>query len=1303
MNMQRIISIIIIWSMLVSNIAFAQQQENINAQEMLAPTVHMDASLFQQKFIQVSEMSDLASDKMDIAKQILRLIAASDDLRNNSTMQDFLREIITASEQFKQASAQMALSERGGKKKDVDKAIYSGVEYWKKSVKSLERIDIAVIDNVIPQSHKQIIYFYLRFKAEILFNIVEADRKIENNHYAKMEYYSQIRELLEKAIALPGDFIDFQGMSFLANSCANLSTDPRRPMESQLELCEEAVLYFEEAIKLQSYSGKYNGISKITDQVYYSYFSSLYFAGDICREMKDYTKAIKFYEKVIPLCPRLRVYEVALSAIRKAYDNYYRTLLTMSKEFEANMNKDSVEDKAKLEELLNRTISVANESMGYFQADELTQGKNLGAMSCIFSAQEKRVRESLRARDWAEVSSRLLPLILQLEQMNKIICQDQHNNYAIANMNIELIELAHDIIHEFMKINSFSESSIAEMVKIFDGDFLAGFIEKVKSREYNDVLKKIKKKNTLNDAALWRALISGSAIYNKTRGYLEKSLIPNNVRTMSREEENTRIENNKKFRQDFACSARMLLAFIYLQKDSNRQAIAQIRDAANTFKEDFLKDTFLVKYILVQAFLAQEKGKDFITDLLLSLEWRIVSANFAQHRELMSPEVVIMLKDIINKNPKIKENNGELAAVLGIVAAEPKAAEPAVKNNPFDGKEVIRSFEVMRRAVNEALSLIDSQSGNNKSRSKKNKGKQAPLHVKASPVRQFENALKEMIAADKKRGVKPVFGYLRDQIIGEPVFKNRFTMGALVWTIAHMDTDQSLEIFKAYTKSFKADSLPGQEIAKALGAVNSFEVYKKQITALEKRIAESPRLVLRGSVYTGINPEQFNQNLDNFEKRAEDLRKTFFEEFSGYFLGEDMFVSQKNYKQSQEEWAVQQIEKISALLAELRSQTVSIEQDRIKVKVEEFLADVKKFDYTLYEAQAKAAAEAKEKSPAEGILLLRQWDKDLAMLPLADDISGFSEIQEALSNTNYKWATYSQEMKRQEEKISFVFGNRISFIISDDLSKISFTNEALTQQDMRNENDIINAMCEAVEALLARNPDIDIKTAVRGQDNPSPNSKVFFLPLIIKVKTRMIEVQKNKYKVKQIIAEVNQFFEKYEADVKRIIESDMPRIEKIRQLDILLDDAYNETVPDMLLENPDLIVGDFDDQCEERYNEIDDQRLALQIGNGALQVEVIGEYERLKFVLFKNINLDSVKAEIREIWQGALAYNMDIEMEVREGVDHEAPWVVDIADIWDQEYNAVFKAKKNADIMNQPVEVDSRLHTENSLAVSQAI
>ncbi|MBU1044533.1 MAG: hypothetical protein KJ915_09095 [Candidatus Omnitrophica bacterium] len=1308
MEIRKIISLVVIWSMGLSNLAFARDFNLKNiAQETLSPVLHIDTALFQQGFEHVSKISDLDSDEMGIYKLISQFIASSDDLQNNPIILDFLAKIKAASEEFKQGNKQMVLVGKGGKKKDIDKAFASGIKYWKKSVKSLEGIDIEKIDNSISQNDKQIAYAFLRLKAEVLFNIVETDRKLDLLINKKLEYYSEIRKLLERAIALPGDHIDSRGLTVLANACANLAAGEELSIQRKLKLSEDAALYFELAIDMQSdYSNNEESSAKV-DQVYYSYFTALYLAGDICWTMKDYSKAIDFYEKAVPLCSRLRIYVTGLRGAKNLYKNYYRMLLEMGKDFQTNRVEGSSEDKVKSEALFRKTILIAHDSMSFYNQDELLAGDNLDAMACSFRAQEKLVRESLRNKDWVEVGNRLSPLIMQLKQMNKITCKDQHNNYSIALMNTELIKIVYDIIREYIRINRSSSESIVRMAEILDKDFFFSFLEKVQAGEYNDILKKIKKEDKLNDALLWKALISGSPVYTKICRYLENALIPNNVLLKSREDNETRIDKNRKFRADHAYSASTLLAFTYMQKGDYSLAVSKIRDVSKGYEENFLNDKFFVEQILVQAILAQEKGKNFIAKLLLTTEGKTIAANIINHQKLLIPQASEMLIDIINNNPKLREYNPKLLEVLGIVIPELDIAELVVKKvKNIDDREVVKSFEVLRKPVAEALSLLDSQLNNKLSRAQRRKGKagkQISLHVKAGSIRQMENALEEMITADKKRRVKPVFDYIKNQIIKEPVFKNRFAMGSFVWTVTSMDSAQALDILNACAKVYGEDSLSGQELVRALGAVKSFEAYKEQMLALEDKIINSPKLETSGGVYIGLNFSEVNQSLDDLAKKANFLRQKFLDEMVEYFSKDDRYVNESKYLQVQQDWVEQHAKQINSLLIELRAQNTLTEQLRIKTKAEEFVNTLKEFENAILHALDKAAkvAMSEEKSPAEKVLYLRQWDKDLIMPVPDEDINALPALQAALSQTNDILTNHDKEIKAYERRLCGIFKGKISFDISEDLSTIYFQEEALTLSDMKQEKDIIIEMCAVVEAVLLENYDINIQTAIKGKANPS--SKVFFLPLLATVKDRMIQVQEKKYKAVKIIQEIDDFFNSYEEKVEKIIGSSMSRIEKIRQLDILLDDTYNQTVIDKMIENQGFIAGEYEDEWNKRYDDIDAQHLSLQIGNGAIEVHVVGDYERLEFTFNGDMDFRADESEIREIWQGTLAANMGIEMQLRNGKDRAASWVAHIRDIWEEEYDLVEEAKKNKENLNQPVEVDSKSLIENIMAVACSI
>jgi hypothetical protein len=231
-----------------------------------------------------------------------------------------------------------------------------------------------------------------------------------------------------------------------------------------------------------------------------------------------------------------------------------------------------------------------------------------------------------------------------------------------------------------------------------------------------------------------------------------------------------------------------------------------------------------------------------------------------------------------------------------------------------------------------------------------------------------------------------------------------------------------------------------------------------------------------------------------------------------------------------------------------------------------------------------------------------------------------------------------------------------------------------------------------MKSVFLHNPYLNLDNITIQAKYPIAN-KVFD-----EAKLRLIDVQK----ALQSAHAHDVFASKYEKAMQEILGKDMTKLQKIKQVRDLLVGEFEDGTGLELIEDQAGVMDRALEVFAFRSKAIFDKQDEIQkVCQGQFELEIMKEYDTLIFTqLIEKVDMIKAAVEIRSILKEALTYNVDLKVV---GVGDETQWEETFEEILHQEYQLALKEQEKAKLLNQAVEVDSRLYTENNLAIAQAI
>ena len=1233
----------IIMGMLTGNIAFAiDGTANIGKQEMLSPVVRIDIGLFQQGYTQIIDIANQNSNPLNPAQAVDKIIRESASLNSNTFILKFLKIFKEAFDLYM--------------KDDIS------LNSLNKSAKLLNEINIDDLKRLVPAKNIEIVYLVFTLKAEVLYQLAETDQSLDDSE--RLKKYSLVRAYLLEAFSLQDIYPDLQNFLAMGTTCAKLATDAKLSLDEKMDLSLESLEYLDKAQEESAALILPEDSRQMIDELNYTHFTVLYFAGDVAKEQKDYKQAMVFYNKAALSLDELLITQPdAIPGLKGFYFDYYLLMRACADNLYEKAENDFKDRKIEIVTLYTRTRELAGKFIKLLSREQKAKAVEFAPLTCIAEVSATLAEESMKDHDLKKAAEHLGFTMQALKDMHKLSLVDQRSNYIIAKINILFIMRTFEFVKAFVLKNGVSDKSMAILVGMLDKDFFAGFLAELKSGTYKDELEKLKNEEDAdNEELLIRSIFIGSTSNDKIIYHLKKVMTGRKLK--------------KRKGTDFDSSGEYLthitIALAYLHKGDYASAEKSIVKAAAS-SEQFFKNVALVEMILPQAALDGQEGKDFIVNLFRSRASVRIGNNIIKHIESLTPKAKAMLEDIFtarDNNKRLLKGNENLRVALGLEPVKPKAVKGAKTNsNRRSDSGVIKTPDVLIADVNNALVALEKVDEKPKRSKKKGKKKLVKKKTFDSKLRHLRNVLSLMTQAYERRDSLSILEYLKNIVQNnKQVFLDEMAMGVLVQIVADMEKEEAVDILEGY-KRIHLENKPYQnQVARGHDLIVRYFQDLREFEAKAKDLVQRISQVDIKKIVFSKSQHQ----LKKIEKEVENL----LEQFKSI---KNRPIGKKLHERYEKE--------IFELLGEAGTDAQAVFEERKSEFLNEFKAQERKLEMEWRELIEKEQTAVKE------IVSLKIWQKTQVFSQADDEIRSLPEVQEALTMLSLFWNKKNQDINDRVEKLSLIYEGRVGFEIADDLSTLSF--ESSSNITRKEKTAVSTEIFQVIKEVLLLNPHMDIEGITMSSINKN------FLLSGNQAKQRAENVKK----LIQIAYDYDIFMTKYEKAMKEILDKDITKLQRIKQVGDLLggDFEIGPKVED--IEDSNEIISQALDDFAKRSSAIYAQQDKVEtIGNGQIRLQIEGEYKQFSFTpLVEKINISKVQLEIIALWQEILRHNLDIQMVVGRGVDDESEWVSDIADIWHQEYERALKEQEKVKLLNQVIEVDSEKLTKNSDAIEQSI
>jgi hypothetical protein len=1259
-NMKKIIAITIILSMLFNSIAFAFEVPVYQgAKKMLAPVLHIDAALFQQGYNQAQNLIITKENIKDKDNLISQIIESSAGLQNNKIIDDFFGKFKIAYQDFLEGARYAALYEGAMQapnynpkilqNKEVMSLTGAALSFWEKSLRVLEKIDIEQVKQSLGREHNQIAYFYYTLKAQVAFALAEKDPKLSDAQ--RYKHYQIAVDSLDAAFKLNDVQADFDSLIRMATAVAKVATSTKLTIDQKIELAKESVAYFEIAKEQIPNLSQTDSFKKKIRDLNYTFFTTLYFMGDLYKTKHDYKQAILFYDKVVSLTDNFPDESYVEKSLKGFYLDYYRMLWAFSDNFYEKVEDTSEVRRDGIVTFYSKTDKLAHAFIDLLSESDKNQEAHLDAYACIVEVRLKLAEQSMKDNDWQQVKQHLAEAHRALQELDEINSQDQYSNFLIAKQHTLIAKAVIDILKDHVAENGATNSQLNKISHLIDKGYFREFRAKIKQDDYTKLIEKLKDKNDIdNEAELMRKIFVDSDADGKIRFYLEKALRVGGFDKVKK----------AKFNKSYGYISKITLAMLNLNRSNYAQAKKMIVEAAK-HPEKMAESPKIVEGIVQQAALDGKEGKVFMTDLLMtrSISAKII-ANIIKYKDSITPRSRIMLKTIFmdKENQRLAKDNPGILKVLGIEIKDPGKEKQQNKNNVQPvSTQITKTPEVLISKVQSAIRSVQEQINikpkRQKKKGKKKASKQKPLAINSPQINQLRNALTALADAYEQRKSAMTIDYLKALVLKEEVFKNPLAMKTLAQVVSNMEKEKALEILGIY-KGFFGENEPA-----AAEAIQAYEHVIKCHRNIEEFIeqAKAIRSKISKIDISGLKRPEADDALDKIEREFENLIDQF-EHIQKVAKGSEVF---RKYRRS-----------ISDRIDNAR-QEVKAEFEKNKTG---FIDACKSCEDEIDLQWDKIINQ--DKSDIEKIIALKSWKKSQGM-PIADkDVLSDADAKQAQDALKSLWQEKQQTIDEFAAGHSLICKNKVRFNINDDLDSVHFDNIDILIGI--GDEHAVKDMFLVMKALYSFNPELDVEKGITGKEHP--NSEDLFMPRFEKAKDQIREVKK----ALKLAHKYDKFAAKYEQLMELLLKSEATPVLLIRKVRDLLAGEFEDGLTDDLAEDPEGIMEKALDDFAIRSNKIFDKQEAVEtIADGQLRLQVEGDYKYLVFLpLSQNIDIAKVEDEIRAIWAEALSYNLEIRMKVGKETDPEEEWVIDIADLWDREYDIANKDKQKQQIVEKP-------------------
>jgi len=383
------IAALLIWAIGLSNISWAMDS-GVQNRNLLSPAIHIEQGLFQQAYGQIS--GHLAKEKAVFTPpQAIRLLIAKDPALQNkpviSGMLNIFEEAFSHYEDAKGYAARfeeiMRMNIRALNDKDVQQLVPQALASWEKALKLLDSIDIEALKREIPPQLNEILFHVFFIRADTHYQLGLSQQSSKKKEAEVVALFEKARFNISQALALAGIQPDFQSFALAAIITSKLSVT-QKSLPEQINVADDAINYYIRAEELKDTLPPIEGAKIQLEEMYYNYFTTLYYRGDLYGEAKDLSAKLANYEMASNLIARFSSDPQYSAGIQGFQLDFYRLFWRYSDEFAKAADKEGEEiTKEAAKKFYMKTRQVAGDYYERLSSSLKKQEAGFDAMFCV--------------------------------------------------------------------------------------------------------------------------------------------------------------------------------------------------------------------------------------------------------------------------------------------------------------------------------------------------------------------------------------------------------------------------------------------------------------------------------------------------------------------------------------------------------------------------------------------------------------------------------------------------------------------------------------------------------------------------------------------------------------------------------------------------------------------------------------------------------------------------------------------------------------------------------------------------------
>ncbi|MFH1406836.1 MAG: hypothetical protein ABIH01_02385 [Candidatus Omnitrophota bacterium] len=1255
------IAAFLIWAIGLSNICWAMDCP-VKNRDLLSPAIHIQSGIFQDVYVQLTSHLEKEKEIFTPPQAIRLLIAKNPALQSNSAIVgilDIFEEAFLLCEDaqgykaFLEAVPQMNV--HALKDKDVQQLFPQALASWEKALKLLDNIDIEALKREIPPQLNEILFHILFVRADTHYQLGFSQQSSEKKQKETAAHFERARENISRALALSGVQPDFQSFALAGIINSKLSVT-QKSLDEKIDVAEQAINYYIKAEELKDTLPPTKEAKIQTDEMYYNYFSTLYYRGDLYGEAKNLSAKLTDYENAEKLLVQFLSNPQYLAGIQGFHLDFYRLLWAYSDEFARVADKEDVEiTKEAAKKLYAKTRQVARDYYELLSGALKKQEAGLDAMFCVADISNKLSERFLAEGRINEARDELKQSVQPLKEVHNFVSRNPFNNFSAGKLSYSFLWDSFLLLRELIQTGRITNSDFP-LSEYLAEEYFKEFLEKFKSGSYDGLVKAISAggADTKEEEILQRELYHNSTLIQPLIARFEKAVLAKNA--------------SKEFLRQFGNLTYLVLAAAYVMEKDYEKARYNILQSLNRYPDKFTKSISFESAILPQLAAYPETGKDFLVQLLTAgMHRRRVISYIADRKENFPEYIIVFLKEVVTgqicadtKKAAISELEPLTRALeIEIDGVKDKDAQAVSGPEKLGLKRPVKivkpektSDTSLIAAVEDTVQKLETLQAPVKKKGKKQPKKTAKLKPDAPPLKKFHNALTALTQEFTVSEDKEIFVYLQALACRPDFLKQALCVRNIAQVFAQMETEAGLSLLSALrdnkvspvvTSMFKEIDELHQGLSEYFLRLKSFEM---ECIALEQQLKSIDIISLaRGEAH--IKLAGFQRDYRFLMGRYADLG------------------SRERGKIKHKAWT----NKFDRAFLLMATDIKNVHEAKVKQFIESINTASNKLDEEWEDIMSGSVSVSK----ADIVLALEQWRKTQTFSRPCADIRADEKVVQAQKQLEQKWNQMQDRIAAAIEENSLICNGMVRFIITGEAETVYFKGVKFPNQEL--DKLFLKEGREVIEAIMRYNADIDIESAVSAEEYDVVEG--WLSPLLEKIKY----IIKNNARVlkqsrlTQAFDDVDALYEQLASGVESIKARDLPPLQLLKAINNFLPDEidYPESVTELAYSPAELAllkgkIKDFDKKIEALYKEEEEMSIVCK---GAFGVSVGGNFKSLHFEpLIKDPLKRDIENEARELIAEALSCNINLQVTVPQGVKQSLPWMKLIANLWQQEREA---------------------------------